>query len=134
MLLPRLFHSLQMHAEQAPDQAALSWPGNTMTYTALLDLVEHFAAIIGEEDLEAGSAVVVDAKKSPLLISLVIALGRKGLSPLIVPARLGPQVRTQIIERAGVAYEASLDPCDRTFDIRPGPGRQTGLGGRHLSI
>ena len=110
MQLQRLWERLRIHAHQSTDQIALSWPGNSMSYGALLRLTEQYGAQLQEDEIPAGAAVFVSAEKSPQIIALLIALGRKGVSPLVAPAGLREAIRTQIMERAGVAYTASAAP------------------------
>lgn len=119
MQLQRLQDRLLRHAARTPDQPALSWPGNSMGYGRLAELVAQYAAAIAACGLPAGAAVLVDAAKSPHFVALLIALGRSGLCPLVVPARLGDKVRAQIIASAGIAYEAGIDPFDRAPEIHP---------------
>lgn len=107
MDLQRLIQSLQHHADHNDADIALSWPGNAISYSELWSLSHSLAAKL-PQDISLGSLVLVEGQKTPYFIALMIALGMRRLTPLVVPARLGAEVRGKIIARAGVRHIISL--------------------------
>lgn len=94
-----------------------------MTYGALFAQSERYSRRLAG-CIPDGATVVVESEKSPQFIALLIALGLTGLTPLVVPARLGHEVRTRITEQAGIGYVVSMAP-DHSIEVG-----ETGAAGR----
>ena len=107
MQIQRLIENIEAHADTQASSPALSWPGNELSYKhfweMVLDAVERLPTIDG-----AGSMALVEAQKTPQFIALMIAMGRQRITPLIVPAHLGEEVRAKIIARSGATHSVSL--------------------------
>ncbi|WP_353618431.1 AMP-binding protein [Boseongicola sp. H5] len=103
----RITKSVEAHASTQGASPALSWSGNELSYGHLwgmsLEMLKGLPA-----GIDAGSLVLVESQKTPQFIALMIALGLRELTPLVVPARLGGEVRAKIIARAAATHAVTL--------------------------
>ncbi len=107
MYLQRLTDSLKSIAQTDPSRTALSWPGNELSYGGLWSMAQDLAWQF-PESVTAGSLVLVESGKNPRFVALMISLGLCKATPLVVPGRLGDEVREKLIVRSGASHIASF--------------------------
>ncbi|CUH99396.1 AMP-binding protein [Leisingera aquaemixtae] len=112
MYLQRLKDSLKSIAQTDPSRTALSWPGNEMSYSGLWNMAQDLAWQF-PESVTAGSLVLVESRKTPRFTALMIALGLCGATPLVVPDRLGGELKDKLITRSGASHIASFTDAGR---------------------
>lgn len=117
MRLSRLYKNLSNHAKNSPDLIAFSWLNQKISYPAFLNLVKQYLDILEEENIPPNSTIAFDLKKSPQAIALMVAIGEKQSSPVILPNHLGAAIRKKIIEQTGISYEVHWDTKAEQYGI-----------------
>ena len=132
MKLARLQDSLGRLARERSDDAAIQTDAAVWTYRDLWRSSEAAAARLAGTELRAGARVAVLANKSAETIALLLALGARGHTPLIVSPTLGSAAKAAVFDHAKVDCELAATDSPgpgEDFDIRFLPRRTLGPGG-----
>lgn len=88
------------HARNRPDAPALVWQGETISYSALLDMASAADADVTRLDLPTDRPVGIRAKKSPQAVALVLACLKAG-RPFVLPSvELAEETLDQLFAQA----------------------------------
>jgi acyl-coenzyme A synthetase/AMP-(fatty) acid ligase len=107
MKLPLLLNSLADSAIQTPRDIAIISDSVTWSYEQLYARIQQFEEALIEIGIPTNAPVAVLAYKTVETLSLMLALGRKGHSTLVVSPGLGSNVKPTMYFQAGVNYELS---------------------------
>lgn len=81
-----------------PDAIAVRHQGHSTTYQDLYYLVEHFSAILVEQELSSDAPVGVFMERSPEMVAIIVALWRLGYAYVPIETTLPSQRIRSIIE------------------------------------
>lgn len=81
-----------------PDAIAVRYNGSSTTYQDLSYLVEHFSAVLVEQELSQDTPVGIFMERSPEMIAIIVALWRLGYAYVPIETTLPSQRIRSIIE------------------------------------
>ena len=105
MKLARLLNSVGHLARQRPKDVAIHTDSVVWTYHDLWRSSEEASARLTSMDLPAQARTAVLATRSAETVALLLALGMRGHTPLIVSPTLGSMAKTAVFQSARVACE-----------------------------
>lgn len=107
MKLRTLITSLRTNAEQRPNGVAVITDDKNWTYKELVLLISKYNSELETHHLVEHTPVAVTARKTVDTLALMIALGERGHTTLVVSPDLGSAVKPDVFSKAGVSCEVS---------------------------
>ncbi|HLU02617.1 MAG TPA: AMP-binding protein [Advenella sp.] len=94
--------SIAYHANRSPDQAALIYCDEAITYAQFYDRILHSAALLKSRGIGKNDVVALFMKNSPAFLELTFAISHVGAVFLPINYRLAPAEARFILDDAGV--------------------------------
>lgn len=107
MKLRTLITSLRTNAEQRPNGVAVITDDKNWTYQELVLLISKYNSELEIHHLVEHTPVAVTARKTVETLALMMALGERGHTTLVVSPDLGSAVKPDVFSKAGVSCEVS---------------------------
>lgn len=126
MRLAKLLNSVGRFAAQRPDDVAIRTDAAVWTYGDLWRSSGEAARRLSRMEIRPGSGIAVCAIKSVETIALLLALGMRGHTPLIISPTLGSAAKAAVFDRAAVTCELAA-----VGTVGPGEGFEIRLSSKH---
>src|SRR5690606_12808528 len=101
-IMLNLSTSIAYHANRSPDQAALIYCDEAITYAQFYDRILHSAALLKSRGIGKNDVVALFMKNSPAFLELTFAISHVGAVFLPINYRLAPAEARFILDDAGV--------------------------------